>query len=300
MDIMMILKAVILGIVEGLTEFLPVSSTGHMILVDEIIELSPDKKFTEAFQVIIQLGAILSVCCFFFKELWPFTQKMEDYKRAFITVKKLGFKFSNIKAVIHKEDKKKFVLWSKVIIAVFPALALGAIYSKLNLKEYLFTSTVVASTLIIYGIIIILLEIYNKDKKEYKIDTIEKISYKSAVLVGFFQCLALVPGTSRSAASIIGAMLIGFSRAVAAEFSFFLAIPTMAAAATHDMLEFGLNFTTAQFTALTAGFIVSFIVAYIVIKVFMDYVKKKDFKIFGYYRILLGIVVLALILTGVM
>lgn len=273
MDILMILKAVILGIVEGLTEFLPVSSTGHMILVDEIIKLSPDKKFTEAFQVIIQLGAILSVCCFFFKELWPFSGNKE-------------------------KDKEKLILWSKVIIAVFPALALGAIYSKLKLKEYLFTSAVVASTLIIYGIIIILLEIYNKDKKEYKIDTIEKISYKSAVLVGFFQCLALVPGTSRSAASIIGAMLIGFSRAVAAEFSFFLAIPTMAAAAAHDMLEFGLNFTTAQFSALTAGFIVSFIVAYIVIKVFMDYVKKRDFKIFGYYRIVLGIVVLILIWKG--
>lgn len=269
----MILKAVVFGVVEGITEFLPVSSTGHMILVDKVINLSSDKSFTGAFEVIIQLGAILSVCCFFFKELWPFGGSKE-------------------------ENREKIVLWSKVIIAVLPALVLGAVYSKLKLKEILFTPLVVALTLLIYGVIIIALEIYNKNKKEYKVNTIKEISYKSAILVGIFQCLALVPGTSRSAASIIGAMLIGFSRAVAAEFSFFLAIPTMAAAAAHDMLEFGLNFTTAQFSALTAGFIVSFIVAYIVIKVFMDYVKKRDFKIFGYYRIVLGIVVLILIWKG--
>lgn len=274
MDIMMILKAVILGIVEGLTEFLPVSSTGHMILVDKLISLSSDAKFTESFEVIIQLGAILSVCCFFFKELWPFSGNKE-------------------------KDKEKLVLWSKVIIAVFPALALGAIYSKLDLKKYLFTPTVVASTLLFYGIVIIILEIYNKNKTEYKVNTIKEISYKGAVLVGIFQCLALVPGTSRSAASIIGAMLIGFSRGVAAEFSFFLAIPTMVAAAGHDMLKAGVNFNKSQFAALGTGFIVSFIVAYIVIKVFMDYVKKKDFKIFGYYRIVLGILVLVIIESGI-
>ena len=270
----MILKAVVLGVVEGITEFLPVSSTGHMILVDKVINLSSDKSFTGAFEVIIQLGAILSVCCFFFKELWPFGGSKE-------------------------ENREKIVLWSKVIIAVVPALVLGAVYSKLKLKEILFTPLVVALTLLIYGVIIIVLEIYNKNKKEYKVNTIKEISYKSAILVGIFQCLALVPGTSRSAASIIGAMLIGFTRATAAEFSFFLAIPTMVAASAHDMLEFGVNFTTAQFSALAAGFIVSFIVAYIVIKVFMDYVKKKDFKIFGYYRIILGIVVLILLATGV-
>ncbi len=270
----MILKAVILGIVEGLTEFLPVSSTGHMILVDKLISLSSDAKFTESFEVIIQLGAILSVCCFFFKELWPFSGNKE-------------------------KDKEKLVLWSKVIIAVFPALALGAIYSKLDLKKYLFTPTVVASTLLFYGIVIIILEIYNKNKTEYKVNTIKEISYKGAVLVGIFQCLALVPGTSRSAASIIGAMLIGFSRGVAAEFSFFLAIPTMVAAAGHDMLKAGVNFNKSQFAALGTGFIVSFIVAYIVIKVFMDYVKKKDFKIFGYYRIVLGILVLVIIESGI-
>lgn len=274
MDLIMILKAVVLGVVEGITEFLPVSSTGHMILVDKVINLSSDKSFTGAFEVIIQLGAILSVCCFFFKELWPFGSNKE-------------------------ENREKMVLWSKVIIAVVPALLLGAVYSKLKLKEILFTPFVVASTLLIYGVIIIVLEIYNKNKREYKINTIKEISYKSALLVGVFQCLALVPGTSRSAASIIGAMLIGFTRAAAAEFSFFLAIPTMVAASAHDMLEFGVNFTAAQFSALAAGFIVSFIVAYIVIKVFMDYVKKKDFKIFGYYRIILGIVVLGLLVTGV-
>lgn len=270
MDLLMILKAVVLGIVEGITEFLPVSSTGHMILVDKVITLSSDKNFTDAFEVIIQLGAILSVCIFFFEKLWPFGKDKE-------------------------QNREKLVLWSKVIIAVFPALALGAIYSKFELKKVLFTPLVVASMLIIYGIIIILLENYNKNKKNYSVNSIKEISYKGAVLVGIFQCLALVPGTSRSAASIIGAMLIGFSRGVAAEFSFFLAVPTMVAAAAHDMLEFGVKFTTEQFAALGAGFVVSFIVAYFVIKVFMDYVKKKDFKIFGYYRIVLGVLVLAMI-----
>ena len=189
-------------------------------------------------------------------------------------------------------------MWGKIIVAFLPAVCIGIIYSKLGLKKLLFNQSVVAFTLIFYGIVIILLEKYNAKREKFKINSINQITYKSAIIVGIFQCLAMVPGTSRSAATIIGAMLLGFSRAIAAEFSFFLAIPTMFAASAKDIMDSGIKFNKVEWTGLGVGFIVSFFVALIVIKYFMKFVQNKSFIPFGYYRIVVGIIVVVLITTG--
>ncbi|BDU49847.1 undecaprenyl-diphosphate phosphatase [Haliovirga abyssi] len=262
----MIFKAVLLGLVEGITEFLPVSSTGHMIIVDNFLKLSKNMEFTNAFEIIIQLGAILSVIVYFWKELWPFSGSDE-------------------------EKKDKWIMWSKVVVAVLPAVVLGLKFDKL-IESKLFNAKVVATMLILYGIILIVLEIKNSKKKSFKINSIKEMGFVTAIGIGFFQCLAMVPGTSRSAATIIGGMLLGLNRAIAAEFSFFLAIPTMFGATLLKIVKSGVNFTSSEWGIIGVGFVVSFIVALIVIRWFMDYIKNKDFKIFGYYRIILGIIVL--------
>lgn len=261
-----IFKAVILGIVQGITEWLPVSSTGHMILVDEFIKLNFSNTFISTFLVVIQFGSILAVLVIFFRKLNPFDSA------------------KNI-----KQKKETVRLWLNVIIAVIPSGVIGILFED-DIDRLFFNSTVVAIALIVYGIIMIGLEKRNK-KPKYK--DFSQVTYKLALCIGLFQCLALIPGTSRSGSTIIGAVLLGTSRYVAAEFSFFLAIPTMLGASALKLLKAGFGFTGFEWLILGVGSVVAFVVSIVVIKFFMDYIKKHDFKVFGYYRIVLGIVVLA-------
>lgn len=258
-----LLKAVILSIVEGITEFLPISSTGHLILVNHWIEFQGS--FAKSFDVIIQFGAILSVLVLYWDKLYPFSKR---------------------KSILKKRDT--ITLWCKVVTAFIPAAVLGALFHDL-IEEKLFNSITVAVALVVGGILILILE---KGEKRPKITHIGQISYKMAFVIGFFQCLAMIPGTSRSAATIIGAMALGTSREVAAEFSFFLAIPTMAGATAYSLLKKGIYITSSEWITLLVGVVLSFIVALVVISFFMEYIKKKDFKVFGYYRIVLGALIL--------
>ena len=255
------IKAIILGVVEGFTEFLPISSTGHLILVNQFVTF--DKKFTTLFDIVIQLGAILAVVVYFWERLWPFTKD---------------------------KDKNKEVLsiWYKAIIGVLPAIVFGALFAS-KIEEKFFNPWTVAIALLVGGLIILFIESKNRPGK---ITSIKNLSYKTAFYIGLVQCLSLIPGTSRSAATIIGAMIFGASRVVATEFSFFLAIPTMVAASAYSLLKYRGMLGTYQSFVLLVGFVVSFIVALIVIKFLINYVQKNNFKIFGYYRIILGIIII--------
>ena len=278
------LKVLILGIVEGITEFLPISSTGHLILVGEFLTLEP-KEFQNAFNVIIQLGAILSVVVLYFNTLNPLDKKK--------LVKRVGKEKADELSFLERFkylDKKTMRLIAKIIVGVIPAMVLGLLFDDL-IDKYLFNKITVAIALIFYGIIIIIMERRNKTKS-FKIETLDEISLKTAFFIGFFQCLAMVPGTSRSAATIIGAMILGCSRTASAEFSFFLAIPTMIGATLLKIIKVGLAFTSYQWILILIGSVVSFAVAYAVIVKFMGYIKKHDFQVFGIYRIILGIIVL--------
>ena len=260
-----ILKAVLLGIVQGITEWLPVSSTGHMILVDEFVKLNFSPTFISTFLVVIQFGSILAVLLIFFKKLNPF-----DSSKSKI------------------EKKETLSLWAKVIVSVIPSGIIGVLFEE-DIDRLFFNSTTVALALIIYGVIMIVIE--NRDKKP-AVSDFSEVSYKLAIGIGLFQCLALIPGTSRSGSTIIGATLLGASRYVAAEFSFFLAIPTMLGASLLKLVKTGFAFSGFEWLVLGVGSVVAFVVSVIVIKFFMDYIKKHDFKAFGYYRIVLGIIVL--------
>ena len=260
-----ILKAVLLGIVQGITEWLPVSSTGHMILVDEFVKLNFSPTFISTFLVVIQFGSILAVLLIFFKKLNPF-----DSSKSKI------------------EKKETLSLWAKVIVAVIPSGIIGVLFEE-DIDRLFFNSTTVALALIIYGVIMIVIE--NRDKKP-AVSDFSEVSYKLAIGIGLFQCLALIPGTSRSGSTIIGATLLGASRYVAAEFSFFLAIPTMLGASLLKLVKTGFAFSGFEWLVLGVGSVVAFVVSVIVIKFFMDYIKKHDFKAFGYYRIVLGIIIL--------
>lgn len=259
-----IIKVFILSLVEGLTEFIPVSSTGHMILVDHFIKLSSNKEFVDSFMIIIQLGAILSVVVYYFPRLWPFSKDKE-------------------------KNKEKWNMWIKIVVAVLPAVVLGVLFDDI-LEEKFFNPLTVSIMLIFYGVILIILE--SRKKRTAKITTINELSFKTAIGIGFFQCLAMIPGTSRSAATIIGGVLLGLERVLATEFSFFLAIPTMFGATVYKIMKSGFNLSSYEIFLISLGFVLSFVVSYIVIKVFLDYIKKHDFKIFGYYRIILGIIML--------
>ena len=260
-----ILKAVLLGIVQGITEWLPVSSTGHMILVDEFVKLNFSPTFISTFLVVIQFGSILAVLLIFFKKLNPFDSSKSKV-----------------------EKKETLNLWAKVIVAVIPSGIIGILFEE-DIDRLFFNSTTVALALIIYGIIMIVIE--NRNKKP-AVSDFSQVSFKLALGIGLFQCLALIPGTSRSGSTIIGATLLGASRYVAAEFSFFLAIPTMLGASLLKLLKAGFVFSGFEWLVLGVGSVVAFVVSVIVIKFFMDYIKKHDFKAFGYYRIVLGIIVL--------
>lgn len=268
-----IIKSVILGIIEGITEWLPISSTGHLILADEFIKLGASEEFKEMFDVVIQLGAIFAVVVLFWNKLWPFTTKEKNYIK-----------------------KKSITLWSKVIVAVLPAAVIGLFLDDL-IDKYFFNYITVAATLIIYGILFIVVEKFNS-KRTPTVTGFKDISYKTAFFIGMFQVLALIPGTSRSGATILGAMLIGVSRPVAAEFSFYLAVPVMLGASFLKLVKFGLFMTGTEFVILAIGMITAFVVSIIAIKFLLNYVRKKDFKFFGYYRIVLGIIVLAYFLIS--
>lgn len=261
------LKVIFLGFVEGITEWLPVSSTGHMILVDEFIKLNMTPEFMEMFFVVIQLGAILAVIAIFWNKIFPF-----EFKG--------GFKV--------KQDTMS--LWFKIIVACLPAAVIGLLFDDL-LNELFYNYQTVALMLIIYGVLFIVIENRNKNRKPVVRD-LSQITYKFALMVGVFQLLALIPGTSRSGATIIGAILIGASRYVASEFTFFLAIPVMLGASLLKILKFGFVFTSAELITLLLGSFVAFAVSVFAIKFLMGYIKKHDFKVFGWYRIALGILVL--------
>lgn len=261
-----IFKAIIIGIVQGITEWLPVSSTGHMILVEEFIKLNQSKVFMSTFFVVIQFGSILAVLTIFYKKLNPFD----------------GSK-------TRKQKNETIDLWKKVIIAVIPSGILGLLFDD-TIDRLFFNPTTVSIALIVYGIIMIALE--NRNKRP-KVTDFSQVTYKLAIGIGLFQCLALIPGTSRSGSTIIGAVLLGTSRYVAAEFSFFLAIPTMLGASALKLVKAGFAFNGFEWAILATGSIVAFVVSVFAIKFLMDYIKKHDFKVFGYYRIVLGIIVLA-------
>ena len=268
MEFIEIFKAIILGIIEGITEWLPISSTGHMILVDEFIKLNMTPEFMEMFFVVIQLGAIMAVVCLFWDKLFPF-----EFKG--------GFKVKN----------DTMNLWFKIVVACLPAAVIGLLFDDV-IDEYLFNPLTVALMLIIYGVLFIVVENRNKGRRPV-INDLTQITYKFAFMVGVFQLLALVPGTSRSGATIVGAILIGASRYVASEFTFFLAIPVMLGASLLKILKFGFVFTSAEAIILGTGTLVAFFVSILAIKFLMGYIKKHDFKVFGWYRIVLGIIVLA-------
>lgn len=260
------LKAIILGVVQGITEWLPISSTGHMILVDEFIKLDFSDLFVSTFLVVIQFGSILAVLTLYFNKLNPFsTTKTLDQKKDTIS------------------------LWFKVLIAIIPSGVIGVLYDDM-IDEMFYNPTVVALALIVYGVIMIYIE---GNKRKSKVKNFSSLSYKLAFLIGIFQCLALIPGTSRSGSTIIGAMLLGTSRFVATEFSFFMAIPTMLGASALKLLKAGFAFSGFEWAVLGLGSIVAYIVSIVVIKFLLDYIRKNDFKSFGYYRIVLGFIVLA-------
>ena len=265
MDIIEILKVILFGIVEGITEWLPVSSTGHMILLDEFVKLNVSEEFWNVFLVVIQLGAILAVIILFWKKIWPFQ-----------------FKDKN-KPVMEKDI---FFMWVKILIACVPAAVIGILFDDI-LDKYLYRYEVVSVALIVFGIAFIIIETKNKGK-EAKINSLAEITYTTAALIGMFQLIAAIfPGTSRSGATIVGALLIGVSRTVAAEFTFFLAIPVMAGASLLKMLKYGFSYTTTEWMILLLGMVTAFIVSMVVIKFLMGYIKKHDFKVFGWYRIVL-------------
>lgn len=273
-----ILKSIFLGIVEGITEWLPVSSTGHLILVDEFIKLDMSDAFKEMFDVVIQLGAIMAVVILYWKKLFPFGKKNNN---APLSKQGMG---AYIKTDI-------FTMWFKVLAACIPAAVIGLLFDD-KLNELFYNPTVVAIALIVFGIAFIIVENHNKGKPA-KVNNISELTYKAAFIIGAFQLIAAVfPGTSRSGATIVGALLIGISRTVAAEFTFYLAVPVMFGASLLKLVKFGFNFSSTELAVLAAGMITAFVVSIVVIKFLMDYIKKHDFKAFGWYRIILGALVL--------
>lgn len=267
MNFIEILKVIFLGIVEGVTEWLPISSTGHMILVDEFLHLNASPDFMEMFRVVIQLGAIMAVVILYFNKLNPFSNKKTK-----------------------SEKKDTWNLWFKVLIACLPAALIGILFDDW-IDAHLYNYVVVAITLIVYGILFIIVE-KKTTGKVFKINTLKELTYKTALMIGLFQVLAIIPGTSRSGATILGAMIIGTNRSVAAEFTFFLAIPVMLGASLLKIVKFGFAWTSNEIIILLVGCVTALLVSIWAIKFLMNYVKKHDFTVFGWYRIILGCLVL--------
>lgn len=275
-----ILKVIFLGIVEGITEWLPISSTGHMLLVDEFIKMNVSDEFKEMFFVVIQLGAIMAVVILFWQKMWPLG----------ITEKQVN----NVSKKSVRIDKNIISMWIKVVVACIPGTVVTLLFDD-YIEAHLKTPVIIALMLIIYGIAFIIIERWNKIRTP-KTQELGDITYKTALGIGFFQILSIIPGTSRSGSTIIGALLLGVSRVAAAEFTFFLAVPVMFGYSALKLLKFGLEFgfafTSAEVITLVVGMIVAFVVSLLVIKFLMGYIKKHDFQVFGWYRIVLGIVVI--------
>ena len=283
MDILELLKVVFLGIVEGITEWLPISSTGHLILVEEFVKLDVSKAFWEMFMVVIQLGAILAVVVLYWKDIWPFRIKKPKHENVTKVEKAAGTLCRFVKI-------DKMIMWLKIMVSCLPAILIGLPFDDFIEKKFN-NWFVVAVMLIVYGVLFLVVEDYN-EKRTVKIHSIADITWKTALLIGIFQVLALIPGTSRSGATIIGGILLGASRTVAAEYTFFLAIPVMFGASLLKIVKFGFDFTSWELTILGVGTVVSFVVSILAIKFLMGYIKKHDFKAFGWYRIVLGIIVM--------
>lgn len=273
-----IIKSIIYGFIEGITEWLPISSTGHLKLAEKWLafeNVSPG--FKDMFDYVIQLGAILAVVVIFWNRLWPFTSKENGYIK-----------------------RKSMMIWSKVVVAIIPAAVAGLLlddWVEALLGDGRTQAIVISAALVIYGIIFIIIECINANRKP-KIISMKALTYTDALLIGLFQVLAIIPGTSRSGSTILGAMILGVSRTVAAEFSFFLAVPVIFGASLLKILKFGFNFTGMEFVILAVGMLSAFVVSVLAIKFLLGYIKKKDFKAFGYYRIALGAIILALVFTG--
>ena len=273
-----ILKAILFGIVEGITEWLPISSTGHMILLDEFIKLDVSPEFYSMFQVVIQLGAIMAVVVLFWNDFFPFGRKDNVQP-----LRRIG--------ILSYVKMDKIMLWIKILVACIPAAVIGLLFDE-QLEAMFYNYQTVSIALIVFGIAFILIENYNQGRLS-KIDSLSELTLNTALLIGIFQLIAAIfPGTSSSGATIVGALLLGVSRTVAAEFTFFLAIPVMFGASLLKIVKFGFVFTTHEIIILLIGMIVAFIVSVIVIQFLMSYIKKHDFKFFGWYRIVLGIIVL--------
>lgn len=296
MNVIEWLKVLLLGIVEGITEWLPISSTGHLILVDEFVKLQQSEAFMEMFNVVIQLGAILAVVVLYWEKLWPFHLKKNASGRSWFVKQADSGIMKGIQTFCNNYCyMDKIVLWFKIVFACIPAMVIGLPFDDW-MEEHFHNATVVALMLILYGIFFIIIENYNK-KRTPRVDSLPELSFKDAFLIGVFQVLSLIPGTSRSGSTIIGGILIGTSREIAAEFTFFLAIPVMFGASFIKLLKFGLAFTGTELAVLIVGMIVAFVVSIFAIKFLMGYIKKHDFKVFGWYRIILGIIVLVYFLT---
>lgn len=277
-----IIKSIILGIIEGITEWLPISSTGHLIIADEFIKLGANEEFKDMFNVVIQLGAILAVVVIYWSKLWPFTFNKEK-----------GYNYITKGGGLIKKDVMD--MWFKVIVAILPAAVIGIPLDDVFEKHF-HNYIVVSIALIVYGLLFIFIEKRNKNSTT-RIGSIAEISYKTALYIGLFQALSLIPGTSRSGSTILGAIIIGVSRVAAAEFSFYMAVPVMFGASFIKLLKFGFDFSSNELIILLVGMFTAFIVSIFAIKFLMGYIKKRDFAAFGYYRIILGII---LILFGIL
>ncbi|EFU76474.1 undecaprenyl-diphosphate phosphatase [Lachnoanaerobaculum saburreum] len=273
MNILEILKVIIIGIVEGITEWLPISSTGHIIFIEQLFNFNVSENFKDMFDVVIQLGAILAVAVVYFKKLNPFN-KGRNKKKMYLTIE----------------------LWKKIIVACLPAAMLGLLINDW-VKEHLLNGFVISMALIIYGILFIMIENSNKNRA-YSIKSVYSINYQTALFIGFFQVLALIPGTSRSGATIIGAMILGVSRSVSVEFSFFLSIPIMFGASLLKLVKFGLHYSMAEIVYLLLGMTVAFFVSVFSIGFLLNWIKKNNFKFFGYYRIVFGLIILVWYFTS--
>ncbi len=268
-EMLQILISILFGIVEGITEWIPVSSTGHMILLEEFVKFDLSRDFLEMYLVVIQFGAILAVVILYFKDLWPFCKDKEK----------------------HYIQNDKMSMWFKIVVSCIPAVIVELAAGDF-LEDKFYNFVCVAVMLIIVGVVFVIVEVMNKDHKP-TVNEIKDITYRNAFIIGIFQVIAAAfPGTSRSGATIIGGLILGLSRTVAAEYTFFMAVPVMFGASVMKMLKFGFNYTPMEAVVLIVGCIVAFVVSLVVIKFFMGYIKKHDFKVFGYYRIVLGIIVL--------
>ena len=290
MSFIELLKVILLGIVEGITEWLPISSTGHMILVDEFIKLNVSDAFMEFFLVVIQLGAIMAVVVLYWSKLWPFYIRKIPKKTQMALRKQPAVSRAILTFVEKYCDKEKWILWVKILVACLPTIIIALPFNDI-IEEKFYNYVVVAITLIVYGVLFIVIENYNKRRRP-ACTSLEDLTFKTALIIGCFQVLSVIPGTSRSGSTIIGGILAGTSRTVAAEFTFFLAIPVMFGSSLLKLVKFGLNFTGTEAIILLIGMVTAFVSSIIVIQFLMGYIKKHDFKVFGYYRIVLGILVI--------